>query len=164
MKNAVKSVSKAASAPQGSTRMKEGTVCPRPSAPATTMVSSSSLRTFSQTTIPCGKCRQLAQPGCPGGQWRLPQRQNWNWKRILRIVYFSDGQTEASKRHDLSRLACQAGSRARVLPGLQWLLCVSSATSMPTVGFLELCCPLARARPYFPLSRLENGGVPISSS
>lgn len=35
---------------------------------------------------------------------------------------------------------------------------------MPTVGFLELRCPLARARLHFHFSRLENGGVPVPSS
>lgn len=58
MKNAMKPVLRVASAHQGCTRMKEGTVCPRPSAPVTTMVSSSSPQTSSQTITPCGKCRQ----------------------------------------------------------------------------------------------------------
>lgn len=77
--------------------------------------------------------------------------------------YFTDGQTESSKRSGLSRFAYQGRSRARVLPGLQCPYCVGNGTSMPTAGFLEPCCPLSCARLYFPFSRLENGGVPLPS-
>lgn len=87
------SVLRVASARQGSTRMKEGTVCPRPSVPVTMTGSSSSLQTSSPTTTPCGKCSQPARERVwmPGRMVMTCLVVELNREMVLQIFFFSSG-------------------------------------------------------------------------
>lgn len=79
MRSAPRSVWRAASALRGSSWMRRGPVCPRPSAPVTMTARSSNLKTSSQTITPCGELS--SGTGDPGNgrarKWSSESSISW---------------------------------------------------------------------------------------